>query len=111
MVGAEPSRLEASGCSGLPGAPAAAGTEGEAPGHSQLPLAALSPQNTAAVQHHPRPAPQLLPLPRGYSQGAGCQLQLVSGEAHGPCTSPAHPHWVISVSLTGRLGSGLEASR
>lgn len=69
--GPEPSQLEASGCLGLPGAPAAADTEGEAPGHSRLPLAALSPESTAAVQRRPRPLPQLLPLSRGSSQGAG----------------------------------------
>lgn len=42
--GPEPSQLEVSGCLGLPGAPAAADTEGEAPGRSLLPLAALSPK-------------------------------------------------------------------
>lgn len=65
--GPGPSQLEVSGCLGLPGAPAAADTEGEAPGHSLLPLPALSPKT--AAQHHPRLLPQL--LARDCSRGAG----------------------------------------
>lgn len=68
---------------GLPGAPAAADPEGEAPGASQLPLSVLSPENTTRVQQCPEARASASPFPR-----AAPRKQLVSREAGDPALGP-----------------------
>lgn len=58
----------------LPGAPAAADPEGEAPGSSQLPPPALRTQLRCSTT--PRPMPQLLLFPRHAPRKQGVQCSL-----------------------------------